>query len=145
VSKHTTCNDVDEGGVKRLVEVLGCRCHHRDVDVGAVLLGTNKARKNQNPNTHVNAQKFGAKRTHKSCQNDVKRGNMFLNGVNECTRKYTGFSRFDCRLFPVLMSWRGRKLRAVVRWGVVRPRRGCRCMVGRRRRAGPVALWTRWH
>jgi hypothetical protein len=68
VSKHTTCDNVDEGGVKRLVEVPGCRCRRRDVDVGAVLLGTNKARKNRNPNTHVNSQKFGAQRTHKSCQ-----------------------------------------------------------------------------
>jgi hypothetical protein len=69
VSKHTTCDVVDEDGVKRLVEVLGCQCRHHDVDVGAVLLGTNKARKNQNLNKHINAQKFGAKRTHKSCQN----------------------------------------------------------------------------
>jgi hypothetical protein len=61
VSKHTTCSDVDEGGLERLVEVPGCRCLHRDVDVGAVLLGTNKVRKNRNPNTHVNSQKFGAK------------------------------------------------------------------------------------
>jgi hypothetical protein len=93
VSKHTTCNDVDEDGVKRLVEVLGCRCHHRDVDVGAVLLGTNKACKNRNLNTHVNAQIFEAERIHKSCLNlcqdnagfcvqrdqiDVKRGIMML-------------------------------------------------------------------
>jgi hypothetical protein len=70
VSKHTTCDDVDEDGVKRLVEVPGCRCRCRDGDVGAVLLDTNKARKNQNPNTHVNSQKFGEKeKTHKSCQN----------------------------------------------------------------------------
>jgi hypothetical protein len=73
VSKHRTCDDVDEGELKRLVEVLGCRCLRCDVDVGAVLFGTNKARKNRNPNTHVNAQKFGAKRTHKSCQNLVSR------------------------------------------------------------------------
>jgi hypothetical protein len=46
VSKHTTCGDVDEGGVKRLVEVLVHRCLRRDVDVGAVLFGMNKARKN---------------------------------------------------------------------------------------------------
>jgi hypothetical protein len=69
VSKHTTCGDVDEGGVKRLVEVLGCRCLRHDVDVDAVLLGMNKSRKNRNSNTHVNAQKFGAKRIHQSCQN----------------------------------------------------------------------------
>jgi hypothetical protein len=69
MSKHTTCNDVDEDGVKRLVEVPRCRCLRRDVDVGTILLGTNKACKNQNLNTHVNARKFGAKRTHKSCQN----------------------------------------------------------------------------
>jgi hypothetical protein len=68
VSKHTTCDDVDEGGVKRLVKVPVCRCRHRDVDVGAVLFGTNKAHKNRNPNTHVNSQKFGAKKTHTSCQ-----------------------------------------------------------------------------
>jgi hypothetical protein len=65
VSKHTTCGDIDEGGVERLVEVPVCRCRRRDVDVGAVLFGMNKARKNQNPNTHVNSQKFGATRTHK--------------------------------------------------------------------------------
>jgi hypothetical protein len=95
VSKHTTCGDVDEGGVKRLVEVPGCRCHRRDVDVGAVLLGMSKAHKNRNPNTHVNAQKFEAKRTHKCCQRlcqdnaeflcqrglmDVKSSIMVLNG-----------------------------------------------------------------
>jgi hypothetical protein len=104
VSKHTTCSDVDEDGVKRLVGVPVCRCHHRDVDVGAILLVMNKARKNQNPNTHVNARKFGAKRTHKSCQNlcqdnagfcqrslmDVKRGIMVLKwgqiGVKEVSK-----------------------------------------------------------
>jgi hypothetical protein len=64
-----TCGDVDEGGVKRVVKVLGCRCLRCDDDVGAVVSGTNKARQNRNPNTHVNAQKFGGKRTHKSCQN----------------------------------------------------------------------------
>jgi hypothetical protein len=42
VLKHTTCGDVDEDGVKRLVEVPVRRCRRRDVDVGAVLLGTNK-------------------------------------------------------------------------------------------------------
>jgi hypothetical protein len=78
VSKHTTCGDVDEGGVKRLVEVPGCQCLGRDDDVGMVVFGTNKARKNRNPKTHVHAQKFGAKRTHKSYQIDVKSGNMVL-------------------------------------------------------------------
>jgi hypothetical protein len=72
VSKHTTCGDVDEGGVERLVEVPGCRCLRRNVDVVAVVFGTNKARKNQNPNTLVNAQKFVVKRTHKSCQMYVR-------------------------------------------------------------------------
>jgi hypothetical protein len=70
------------------------RCRRRDVDVDAVLLGTNKARKNRNPNTHVNSQKFGAKRTHKvvktyvkitldfvsKCQLDVKRSIMVSSG-----------------------------------------------------------------
>jgi hypothetical protein len=46
VSKHTSCDDVDGGGVKRLVKVPGCRCLRRDVHVGAVLFGTNKAHKN---------------------------------------------------------------------------------------------------
>jgi hypothetical protein len=78
VSKHTTCGDVNEGGVKRLVEVSGCRCLRRDDDVGMVVFGMNKARKNRNPNTHVNARKFGAKRTHKSYQIDVIRRNMVL-------------------------------------------------------------------
>jgi hypothetical protein len=77
-----TCGDVDEDGVKRLVEVPVRRCRYRDVDVGAVFLGTNKARKNQNPNTHVNAQKFGAKRTHKSCQNLCQdNAGFFVKGV----------------------------------------------------------------
>jgi hypothetical protein len=77
-----TCGDVDEDGFKRLVEVPGCQCLHRDVDVGAVLLGTNKAHKNQNPNTHVNARKFGAKRTHKSCQNLCqKNAGFYVKGV----------------------------------------------------------------
>jgi hypothetical protein len=39
-----TCDDVDGGGVKRLVGVPVGRCRRCDVDVGAVLLGTNKAR-----------------------------------------------------------------------------------------------------
>jgi hypothetical protein len=69
VSKHATCGDVDEGGVKRLVGVPVRRCRRRDVDVVAVLLGTNKALTNQDPNTHGNSQNFGAKRTHKRCQN----------------------------------------------------------------------------
>jgi hypothetical protein len=41
-----TCDGVKDGEVKRLVEVPVCRCLHRDVDVGAVLFGMNKARKN---------------------------------------------------------------------------------------------------
>jgi hypothetical protein len=87
VSKHTTCDDVDGGGVKRLVEVPGCRCLRRDDDVGAVVFDTNKARKNRNPNTHVHAQKFGAKMTHKSCQIDV------INGVKtgKQGQKYVGW------------------------------------------------------
>jgi hypothetical protein len=105
VSKHTTCDDVDEGGVKRLVGVPVCRCCRCDVDVGAVLLGTNKARKNRNPNTHVNSQKFGAKRTHKSCQNLCQDNAGFLCQWNKWMSKegygvktksrwmYTGFSR----------------------------------------------------
>jgi hypothetical protein len=85
VSKHTTCGDVDEGGVKRLVGVPGCQCLHRDVDVGAVLFGTNKARKNRNPNTRVNARKFGAKRTHKNCQNLCQDNAGFcVKGSNGC-------------------------------------------------------------
>jgi hypothetical protein len=72
VSKHTTCGDVDEDEVQRLVEVPGCRCRRRDVDVGAVLFGTNKARKNRNPNTHVNARKFGSKRLTKVVKIYVK-------------------------------------------------------------------------
>jgi hypothetical protein len=121
VSKHTTCGDVDVGGVKRLVGVLVRRCCRRDVDVGVVLVGTNKARKNRNLNTHVNAQKFGAKRTHKGCQNLCQDNAGFcVKGTNGCEkgyygvktgtkycqqlagRMYTGFSRFGGRLFPVL-------------------------------------------
>jgi hypothetical protein len=87
VSKHTTCSDVDEGGVERLVEVPVCRCRRRDVDVGAVLFGTNKARRNQNPNTHINSQKFGAKRTHQCSKFGVKRG------VNRCMPALAGLCR----------------------------------------------------
>jgi hypothetical protein len=57
-AKHTTCDDVNEDGVKRLVGIPGCRCLHRDVDVGAVLYDTTKTRKNRNPNTLVNARKI---------------------------------------------------------------------------------------
>jgi hypothetical protein len=79
VSKHTTCEDVDEDGVKRLVEVPGCRCLHRDGDVGAVLLGTNKARKTQNPNTHVNARKiWGQKDSQKGVKICVKKTPDFV-------------------------------------------------------------------
>jgi hypothetical protein len=102
-----SCGDVEEDGVKRLVEVPLCRCRRRDVDVGAVLLGTNKARKNRNPNTHVNAQKFGAKRTHKSCQN------LCLDNAEFCAKgyydvktesrwMYAGFSRFGPALAGVV-------------------------------------------
>jgi hypothetical protein len=120
VSKHTTCDDVDEDGVKRLVKVPRCRCCRRDVDVGAVLLGTNKERKNQNPNTHVNAQKFEAKRTHKCCQSLCQdNAGFYVKGTNGCQKrdygvktkskvsvkwcwtKYTGFSRSPNQLFPV--------------------------------------------
>jgi hypothetical protein len=85
VSKHTTCDDVDEDGVKRLVGVPVCRCCRRNVDVGAVLLDTNKERKNRNPNTHVNAQKFGAKRTHKSCVKITP--NFYVKGTNGCQKE----------------------------------------------------------
>jgi hypothetical protein len=47
VSKHTTCGDVDGGGVKRLVGVLVCRCRHRDVDVGAVVLAQTRHAKTE--------------------------------------------------------------------------------------------------
>jgi hypothetical protein len=124
VSKHTTCDDVDEGEVKRLVEVPGCRCLRHDVDVDAVLFGMNKACKNQNPNKHVNARKFEAKRTHRSCQNldfmskgqmDVKRGIIVLKrrqiGVKRCSPALAGL---EGQLFPVSVqaarsveTWRG--------------------------------------
>jgi hypothetical protein len=44
-----TSGDVDEDGVKRLVKVPGCRCCCHDVDVGAVLLGTNKGTQKLKP------------------------------------------------------------------------------------------------
>jgi hypothetical protein len=98
VSKHTTCDDVDEGGVKRLVEVPGCRCLRRDVDVGAVLLGTNKARKNRNSNTLVNAQKFEAKMTHKSCQNLCQDNAGFcVKRSNGCQKGYYGVKTWTKR------------------------------------------------
>jgi hypothetical protein len=91
VSKHTTCNDVDGGGVKRLVEVPGSRCLRRDVDVDAVLIGMNKAGKHQNPNTHVNSKKFGTKRTHKSCQNLCQdNAKLYIKETNGCQKGYYG-------------------------------------------------------
>jgi hypothetical protein len=102
VSKHTTCDDVDEGGVKRLVEVPGCRCRRRDVDVGAVLLGTNKACKDRNPNTHVNAQKFGAKRTHKSCQNLCQdNARFYVKGTNGCSKGDYDVKRVKTDMYDV--------------------------------------------
>jgi hypothetical protein len=115
VSKHTTCGDVDESGVKRQVGGQVRRCRHRDVDVDAVLLGTNKARKNRNPNTHVNARKFGAKRLTKVVkicvkitpdfvskeQMDVKRGIMEL-------KKSQSVLEDVHRLFPYLAETRSR-------------------------------------
>jgi hypothetical protein len=108
------------------------RCRRRDADVGAVLLGTNKARKNRNPNTHVNAQKFGAKRTHKSCQNlyqdnarfyvkvsngcqkgyyDVKMGCQ--NKTGGCWRMYTGFSQSQDGYFRSISLHAGDELGGV--------------------------------
>jgi hypothetical protein len=56
-----------------------------------VLLGTNKARKNQNPNIPFNAQKFGAKRTHKGCQNLCQDNAGFcVKGTNGCQKGYYG-------------------------------------------------------
>jgi hypothetical protein len=88
VSKHTTCDDVDEDGVKRLGEVPVRRCRRRDVDVGAVLLGTNKAHKNRNPTTHVNSPKIWSKKDLQKLskfvskeQIDVKRGIMVLKWI----------------------------------------------------------------
>jgi hypothetical protein len=120
VSKHTTCDDDDGGEVKRRVEVPVCRCRRRDVDVGAVLLGTNKARKNRNPNTHVNVQKFEAKRTHKCCQNlcqdnagflcqrglmDVQRGNMVLKWVKMVSKR--GINMEPADVHRLLPGWAG--------------------------------------
>jgi hypothetical protein len=73
VSKHITCGDVDEGGVKRLGRVPVYRCRRRDVDVGAVLLGMNKARKNRNPNTHVNSPKIWSKKDSQKLSKVVSR------------------------------------------------------------------------
>jgi hypothetical protein len=93
VSKHTTCSDVDEGGVKRLVEVLVRRCRRCDVDVGAVLLGTNKAHAKTKIRTHTsNPKNLGQRGLTKvvticvkimsdfmsNGQMDVKRGIMML-------------------------------------------------------------------
>jgi hypothetical protein len=87
VSKHTTCDDVDEDGVKRLVGVLVCRCRRRDVDVGAVLLGMNKGRKNRNLKRHVNAHKFGKKILTKVVKNCVKITPDFVSkGYNGCQK-----------------------------------------------------------
>jgi hypothetical protein len=87
VSKHTTCDDVDEGGVKRLVGVPVRRCRRRDVDVSAVLLGTDKARKNRNPNTHVNAQKIWGKK------NSQMLSKFGVNGTNGCQKGDYGVKR----------------------------------------------------
>jgi hypothetical protein len=91
VSKHTTCSDVDEDGVKRLVEILGCRCHHRDVDVGAVLLARTRQAKTEIRTHSSIPQKFGAKRTHECCQNLCQdNARFYVKGSNECQKGYYG-------------------------------------------------------
>jgi hypothetical protein len=92
VSKHTTCGNVDEGGVKRLVKVPVRRCRRRDVDVGAVILGTNKARKTETRTHKLMSKNLELKELTKvvkicvkitpdfvsNCRMDVKRGIMVL-------------------------------------------------------------------
>jgi hypothetical protein len=92
VKKHTTCSDVDDDGVKRRVEIPVRRCRHRDVDVGAVLLGTSKARKTKTRTHKLMSKNLERKELTKvvkicvkitpdfvsNCQLDVKRGNMVL-------------------------------------------------------------------
>jgi hypothetical protein len=100
-----TCGDVDEDGVKRLVKVLVCQCRHRDVDEGTELLGTNKARKNQNPNTHVNSQKFGAKRTHKYCQKLYQdNAGFYVKGTNGCEKGYYGVNTMSKVSFRTVLD-----------------------------------------
>jgi hypothetical protein len=85
VSKHTTCGDVDEGGVKRLVKVPVHRCRRRNVDVGAVLLGTNKVRKNLGQKRLTKVVKICVKITPdflSKGQMNVKRGTMVLRRVS---------------------------------------------------------------
>jgi hypothetical protein len=90
VSKHTTCGDVDEDKVKRLVGVPVRRCRRRDVDVDAVLRGTTRHSKTK-IRTHKlmpkNLEQKGLTKVVKVCvkitpdfmskrQMDVKRGIM---------------------------------------------------------------------
>jgi hypothetical protein len=105
VSKHTTCGDVDEDEVKRLVKVPGCRCLHRDVDVDAVLLGTNKARQKPKPEHTSEFPKFWGKKDSQKLskfvsrerrifmskgQMDVKRGNYGVKTGTKCCQHGAG-------------------------------------------------------
>jgi hypothetical protein len=92
VSKHTTCGDVNEDGVKRLVGFLGCRCLCRDVDVGAVVLAQTRHAKTEIQTQTSMTENLGQKELTKVVKicvkimpyfeskgsNGVKRGKMML-------------------------------------------------------------------
>jgi hypothetical protein len=65
-----TCGDVDEDGVKRLVEVPVHRCRRRDVDVGAVLLGMNKHTKTE-IRTHMSMPENLGQKLQNLCQDNT--------------------------------------------------------------------------
>jgi hypothetical protein len=80
------------------------RCRHRDVDVSAVLLGTNKARKNRNPNTHVNARKFGAKRLTNVVKSCIKITPDFMSkGLMDVKRGY--YTVLKRRWEQIIVKW----------------------------------------
>jgi hypothetical protein len=103
VSKHTTCGDVDEGGVKRLLEVPGCRCLRRDVDVGAVILArTRHAKTEIRTDTLMpeNLEQKGLTKVVKIC---VKITPDFVaKESNRCQKGYYGIRTGEIRCMPAL-------------------------------------------
>jgi hypothetical protein len=79
---------------KKLVEIPVRRCHRRDVDVGAVLLGMNKARKTEN-RTHMSMPKnLEQKKDSQSCQNLCQDNTGFCVKLsNGCQKGYYGVKR----------------------------------------------------
>jgi hypothetical protein len=103
VSKHTTCGDVDEDGVKRLVGVPVRRCRRRNVDVGAVLHGTNKARKTKTRTHTLIPKKLKQKGLTKVVKVCVEITLDFMSkGSNGCQSGYVGCIPALAELGPAL-------------------------------------------